>query len=58
MIGAKGTKNGKNREGKGDIALVLYRIMGAKGTKNGKNREGKGDIKVRFSTIGCTETKC
>ena len=43
-MGAKGTKDGENREGKGDIALVLYKIMGAKGTKDGKNRESKGDI--------------
>ena len=43
---AKGTKDGENRESKGDIAIVLYRIMGAKGTKDGKNRESKGDTKI------------
>ena len=41
MMGAKGTKVGKYRETKEDIALVLYRIIRAKGTKDGKIEKAK-----------------
>ena len=34
----------ENREAKGGIDLVLYKMMGAKGTKVGKYRETKEDI--------------
>ena len=49
---------GENREAKGGIDLVLYKMMGAKGTKVGKYRETKEDIAlVLYRIMGAKGTK-